>query len=88
MCYPYLAGDYQSENHRRRLVSLMAAAMEEATTARQPPQVVNIGGRLAGGGGGAVRVCLCSPTNHPGSFRCRQHHGEYQWVNRLGSKPS
>lgn len=84
MCYPYLVGDYQSENHRRRLVSLVSAAMEEA--ARQPPQVAN---RVAaGGGGGAVRVCLCSPTSHPGSFRCRQHHGEYQWVNRLGSRPS
>ncbi|KAL1559064.1 hypothetical protein AAHA92_09449 [Salvia divinorum] len=37
-------------------------------------------------GGAIVRACLCSPTNHPGSFRCRQHHGEYQWVNRLRSK--
>lgn len=80
MCYPYLVGDYQSDNHRRRLVSLV----EEA--ARQPPEVVN--GAEAGGGGGAVRACLCSPTSHPGSFRCRQHHGEYQWVNRLGSRPS
>ncbi|KAL1533201.1 hypothetical protein AAHA92_33120 [Salvia divinorum] len=39
-------------------------------------------------GGQVLKVCLCSPTSHPGSFRCRKHHGEYQWVNRLGSKPS
>jgi hypothetical protein len=22
---------------------------------------------------------VCSPSQHPGSFRCRQHHGEYIW---------
>uniref|UniRef100_A0A7N0UX40 Uncharacterized protein n=1 Tax=Kalanchoe fedtschenkoi TaxID=63787 RepID=A0A7N0UX40_KALFE len=24
--------------------------------------------------------CICSPTSHPGSFRCRQHHGDYRWA--------
>ncbi|GMN50509.1 hypothetical protein TIFTF001_019670 [Ficus carica] len=32
-----------------------------------------------GGGGSVKSYCLCSPTRHPGSFRCRQHHGEYAW---------
>ncbi|KAI3992481.1 hypothetical protein MKX01_022572 [Papaver californicum] len=26
-----------------------------------------------------VQYCLCSPTQHPGSFRCRHHQNEYQW---------
>ncbi|KGN65356.1 hypothetical protein Csa_020011 [Cucumis sativus] len=28
------------------------------------------------------RRCLCSPTRHPGSFRCRLHRNEYVWVAR------
>ncbi|KAL8223377.1 hypothetical protein R6Q57_018854 [Mikania cordata] len=28
-------------------------------------------------------VCLCSPTTHPGSFRCRNHHTEYVWGGRV-----
>ncbi|GAU48792.1 hypothetical protein TSUD_141100 [Trifolium subterraneum] len=28
---------------------------------------------------GSVKRCMCSPSQHPGSFRCRQHHGEYVW---------
>ncbi|XXG55967.1 hypothetical protein AAC387_Pa03g3509 [Persea americana] len=26
------------------------------------------------------KPCICSPTNHPGSFRCRHHHSSYEWV--------
>ncbi|KAJ0491376.1 hypothetical protein HanRHA438_Chr12g0534301 [Helianthus annuus] len=29
-----------------------------------------------------MKRCLCSPTNHPGSFRCRIHHKEYVWGGR------
>ncbi|KAL1552233.1 hypothetical protein AAHA92_13057 [Salvia divinorum] len=31
--------------------------------------------RSAGAGGGSIqkRTCLCSPTSHPGSFRCAMH---------------
>ncbi|KAL5729285.1 hypothetical protein ACHQM5_002259 [Ranunculus cassubicifolius] len=29
------------------------------------------------------KMCLCSPTRHPGSFRCRQHQAEYQWGSRI-----
>ncbi|EPS70840.1 hypothetical protein M569_03923, partial [Genlisea aurea] len=35
----------------------------------------------AGRGGGISRVCICSPTGHPGSFRCRHHRGDYRWGN-------
>ncbi|RDX89769.1 hypothetical protein CR513_28465, partial [Mucuna pruriens] len=27
----------------------------------------------------SVKRCVCSPSQHPGSFRCRLHHGEYVW---------
>ena len=33
---------------------------------------------MASNGGGApadVRQCICAPTTHPGSFRCRLHRG-------------
>jgi hypothetical protein len=26
--------------------------------------------------------CVCSPSKHPGSFRCRQHQAKYVWRNR------
>ncbi|CAH1422594.1 unnamed protein product [Lactuca virosa] len=32
-------------------------------------------------GGGVKKQCLCSPTIHPGSFRCRHHHSEVsEWL--------
>uniref|UniRef100_A0A803QWD3 Uncharacterized protein n=1 Tax=Cannabis sativa TaxID=3483 RepID=A0A803QWD3_CANSA len=32
------------------------------------------------------QYCLCSPTQHPGSFRCRQHQAEYSWAGRTVRK--
>ncbi|CAF1712421.1 BnaC03g69280D [Brassica napus] len=31
-------------------------------------------------GGGEKKKCVCSPSTHPRSFKCRYHHHEYQWV--------
>lgn len=42
--------------------------------------------RQTGGAGSIVKQCLCSPTKHPGSFRCRQHHAEYVWGGRFVSQ--
>ncbi|BAU02847.1 uncharacterized protein HKW66_Vig0123450 [Vigna angularis] len=39
------------------------------------------GGGSSGESGSAKR-CACSPSQHPGSFRCRLHHGEYVWRGR------
>nr|GLL49042.1 hypothetical protein HannXRQ_Chr10g0317871 [Ipomoea trifida] len=36
-----------------------------------------------GGGGEPLRRCLCSPTTHPGSFRCRYHVAAYVWGRRV-----
>ncbi|RRT79823.1 hypothetical protein BHM03_00002308 [Ensete ventricosum] len=40
----------------------------------------------SGGGGG---LCLCSPTTHQGSFRCRFHRSlSTSWMRRSKSMPS
>ncbi|KAL3824349.1 hypothetical protein ACJIZ3_020378 [Penstemon smallii] len=82
MCYP--AAD-------RKGTTLSASSGRQSVlpeAAREQQQRVNTNSGLAEVGGGTTKVCLCSPTSHPGSFRCRQHHGQYQWVNRLGPKPN
>ncbi|PIN06441.1 hypothetical protein CDL12_21010 [Handroanthus impetiginosus] len=90
MCYPsgaYWECAYNFAS-RRLLVRAVATATEVAAREQQR---ANIGGGLAEGGGrggGITKVCVCSPTGHPGSFRCRHHHGEYQWVNRTVPRPS
>nr|ABK25772.1 unknown [Picea sitchensis] len=33
-------------------------------------------------GSGKNKFCLCSPTNHAGSFRCRLHRSSYKWGRR------
>jgi len=53
--------------------------------AGEEPAVV--AGRARGGGDGAgedgsIKQCVCSPSKHPGSFRCRQHQAKYVWRNR------
>ncbi|KAI3727226.1 hypothetical protein L1987_67038 [Smallanthus sonchifolius] len=78
MCYPAPSTSnsitpYELEIRIRRLAALATAVNHQ--------QVV------VGGGEEEVRrgkkQCLCSPTGHPGSFRCRHHHSEYVWVGRL-----
>lgn len=36
----------------------------------------------------ARKTCMCSPTNHPGSFRCSLHKGGYNSQNRNGQNRS
>uniref|UniRef100_A0A7N0T7V7 Uncharacterized protein n=1 Tax=Kalanchoe fedtschenkoi TaxID=63787 RepID=A0A7N0T7V7_KALFE len=45
---------------------------------------------VEGAGGGCLtkRFCICSPTKHPGSFRCRQHKAEYVWSGKSGNRSS
>ncbi|KAG9454957.1 hypothetical protein H6P81_007861 [Aristolochia fimbriata] len=43
----------------------------------------------AGDGSGAATHCLCSPTTHPGSFRCRFHRAmSTSWMRRSKSMPA
>ncbi|KAL0916551.1 hypothetical protein M5K25_014072 [Dendrobium thyrsiflorum] len=40
-------------------------------------------------GGGVGGQCLCSPTTHQGSFRCRYHRSmSSAWLRRSNSMPS
>ncbi|EYU21544.1 hypothetical protein MIMGU_mgv1a018296mg, partial [Erythranthe guttata] len=67
-------------------VTPLDAAEREAAPHQQQQQMVAGGGGVAEGGssGGdtATKVCVCSPSSHPGSFKCRHHRVEYQWVSR------
>lgn len=36
--------------------------------------------------GGRDILCVCSPTSHPGSFRCRNHRGDCKWTSHVKSK--
>ncbi|TYH12534.1 hypothetical protein ES288_A06G075100v1 [Gossypium darwinii] len=42
--------------------------------------------RGTGGSTGSMKWCMCSPTKHPGSFRCRHHHADYVWGGRFITK--
>ncbi|KAK9690286.1 hypothetical protein RND81_09G118300 [Saponaria officinalis] len=75
MCYPLV--------HLPINDSILQAASRDAL--RREAATMNhleSGGDGDGGDnidGGGVRTCVCSPTQHPGSFRCRNHRAEYQW---------
>ncbi|OMO90070.1 hypothetical protein CCACVL1_07524 [Corchorus capsularis] len=60
--------------------SINFTASLTAAAARRRPATTT------GGGGGSMKQCLCSPTKHPGSFRCRHHQGEYVWGGRFVGK--
>lgn len=50
------------------------------------------GGAHGGGGSSGMKVsmkrCVCSPSQHPGSFRCRQHQAKYVWRNNRTEQSS
>ncbi|KMT03055.1 hypothetical protein BVRB_8g196170 [Beta vulgaris subsp. vulgaris] len=52
---------------------------------RNPQPTVDT--RVDGGGVRNKKVCLCSPTRHPGSFRCRYHHRDYVWCTMKQLSP-
>ncbi|KAG7603954.1 hypothetical protein ISN45_At05g030310 [Arabidopsis thaliana x Arabidopsis arenosa] len=38
------------------------------------------GHRNGGNSGDGKKKCVCSPSKHPRSFKCRYHQHEYQWL--------
>lgn len=85
-----MVGAYDPANRNRILVAAVIAVQEASRQQVTVDESVSIrmDGGGGGGGGGVMKQCVCSPTRHPGSFRCRYHHTEYKWVGRLGPKPS
>ena len=81
MCYANIpSADKQGLVVQRRWLLLQAsmlAAAHHAPRTGMPRET---------GGAGSMKRCLCSPTKHPGSFRCRHHHAEYVWGGRFVSK--
>ncbi|KAE9613948.1 hypothetical protein Lal_00016486 [Lupinus albus] len=85
MCHKGVSFDVQ----RRWHVSLGAFIDVNTTTEHISPGRVVIGqphgGAGAGGGssgeddGSIKKRCVCSPSQHPGSFRCRLHQAKYVW---------
>ncbi|KAH1105521.1 hypothetical protein J1N35_009289 [Gossypium stocksii] len=83
MCYATVpsAGKHGSAVRRRLLV--LQASLIAVTTARHAPRTGVTRDQRAGS---MVKGCLCSPTKHPGSFRCRHHIAEYAWGARFVGK--
>ncbi|KAJ1393508.1 hypothetical protein SESBI_34871 [Sesbania bispinosa] len=60
------------------LVVHTAAAGHQGAVTRE----VHGGGGSSGEDGSIKQRCVCSPSQHPGSFRCRQHQAKYVWRSR------
>lgn len=87
MCHPGLPQgrpDHQELAAQRRWLLLQLAAMVAENTVRS--EVAASGDAREGT---VKQYCLCSPTRHPGSFRCRLHRAKYVWGGRVTrEKPS
>ncbi|KAB5514276.1 hypothetical protein DKX38_028182 [Salix brachista] len=77
MCHPGVPRASRNLVVYRRWLVLQAA---ETETEHAPAEVAATGGS---GGAGSTKKCLCSPTRHPGSFRCRHHRSDYVWGGRV-----
>ncbi|KAL3735843.1 hypothetical protein ACJRO7_024897 [Eucalyptus globulus] len=80
MCHPrvpstVLTGHSTTRRNQHAMLSLMAA--------REVPSWHSSAARASGGAKGARGWCLCSPTVHPGSFRCRYHRSKYVFVRKI-----
>ncbi|CAH2053842.1 unnamed protein product [Thlaspi arvense] len=75
----------EKEEARRRMmmkIKLKETQQEISHEDIKRQEAYNMSPRARGGGGGSVAMgksssvrlnCLCAPTTHPGSFRCRYH---------------
>ncbi|XP_072977492.1 uncharacterized protein [Typha angustifolia] len=82
---------FSLSHHHRTTSPGRSIAVSDSVPSRRP-----IAGAAAGGG--RRRTCMCSPTTHPGSFRCSLHkgfqspqhhpHSSYARSNRLNARRS
>ncbi|EEF48276.1 conserved hypothetical protein [Ricinus communis] len=76
-----------AEEQRWLLLRAVQLVTEQAGTETANAAAASAAGSAdAGGGGGSIKMCVCSPTRHPGSFRCRHHHVDYAWGRRITKK--
>ncbi|GMY36008.1 Ly-6/neurotoxin protein [Fagus crenata] len=84
MCYPGMPSvSFRDLAVHQRLFVLQAPMVVETVTRHASTTAAGEGEGSGGGGGGSIKQCVCSPTRHPGSFRCRQHHSGYAWGGRM-----
>ncbi|KAK6787460.1 hypothetical protein RDI58_015985 [Solanum bulbocastanum] len=79
MCYP-----------RERPGRFIPPDEGQRGVAREQVEIQVISREVSNGNGssaeaGMMKQCVCSPTQHPGSFRCRHHHADYKWAAQLGT---
>ncbi|KAG2729174.1 hypothetical protein I3760_01G236800 [Carya illinoinensis] len=84
MCHPdfflvEVADDRRNRRRRRQPVWAETATVEVANQQAQTELA-----REVNRDGATKKYCMCSPTRHPGSFRCRYHRSEYIWLGRRG----
>ncbi|KAK8610436.1 hypothetical protein V6N13_081593 [Hibiscus sabdariffa] len=74
MCYANIpCAAKRGSGVRRRWLLLQASTVAAELHAPRTAVARDTGSS----GAGSMKQCLCSPTKHPGSFRCRHHHAEY-----------
>ncbi|WJX30036.1 hypothetical protein P8452_18617 [Trifolium repens] len=83
MCHPKILFVSQEEG---LIVHTRSFVFQGSNGAEHEPRHVDHGdgGASSSREIGSVKQCVCSPSQHPGSFRCRQHHGLS--LNNLRSK--
>ncbi|KAK4374760.1 hypothetical protein RND71_005437 [Anisodus tanguticus] len=78
MCYS--SGDYCGDKRERGGRFVPPDEGQRGVAREQVSRVSNENGSAAAGM--MKQYCVCSPTNHRGSFRCRHHHADYKWALR------
>ena len=78
MCQPGIPEgrpDHQELAAQRRWLLLQLSAMVADSTVNSDAAAAAAEGGREGGG---KQYCICSPTKHPGSFRCRLHRAGFR----------
>ncbi|KDP33658.1 hypothetical protein JCGZ_07229 [Jatropha curcas] len=86
MCNPIIPLVSHGVFERRWFVFQAVETMTEHARLETAAVAGGGGGAAAAAGGGSIKSCICSPTRHAGSFRCRYHHGDYEWGRRITKK--
>ncbi|GAB4852573.1 hypothetical protein Ancab_016786 [Ancistrocladus abbreviatus] len=82
--FPSISLQELAARHRWRALQALPMAGRLAGPARTAMNSTAAGVVSAG----SVKLCVCSPTRHPGSFRCRYHHAGYVWRGSRAQKTS